>query len=119
MPVPLEHPISSSVTRAKYDSGRKFCKFRRKFLDAPVQTIQFTNDVKFRVTGSNLDSKITHRREIITEGKINEMHASFKVSQRKSLARFAQKRGVPASFAKKVQETLLHLLPLWPQNCGC
>jgi hypothetical protein len=60
--------------------------------------MQFTNDVRFRVL---IDSKITHRREILTEGKLSEIHASLKVSPRKSLARLAQERGVSASFAKK------------------
>jgi len=101
--VPLQHPIFLGVTSAKYDSCRNYCKFRRKFHDAPVQTIQFTNDVRFRVTGSNLDSTITLRREIVTEGKLKEIHASLKISPRKSLARLAQKRGMSASFAKNTR----------------
>ena len=70
-----------------------------KFHDAPVQTIQFTNDVRFRVTGSNLGSTITQRREIVTEGKLNEIHASLKISPR-----LAQKRGMSASFAKNTRK---------------
>ena len=100
------------------------CKFRRKFLDVPIQTIQYTNDMKFRVAGYNLDSKITHRRAM-TEGKLKEIPASLKVSQRKSLVRLAQKRGVSASFAKKkktkkafasIVAPKLCLLTFWTRN---
>lgn len=70
----------------------------------PVQTIrQFTNDVRFRVTGSNLDSKRTQGEEILTKGKLNEKHASLKTS-RKFLTKLAQKRGVSASFAKDTRQ---------------
>jgi hypothetical protein len=101
------------VTHVKYGSARK-CrrKFRRKFHDERVPSGQTVLNLvnKLRSTGLVIDTKQKHKRQVLTEEKIDATGARLEHAPRKLLKRLAQETGV----SKSSTRTATQLVKLRP-----
>jgi transposase len=85
-------------------------KFQRKFRDERVSSRQTIHNLvnKLRSTGLLIDKKPKHKRQVLTEEKLDDIEARLEHTPRNSLKRLAQDTGVSKSSARtatKLMET--------------